>query len=118
MRTIDITAKQFEITPAIRERIESRFDKLQRFDIDIINNHVVIGKEKNLTHIEVTCSIPNNQLFAKAEAEDLYAAINKVGQKLERQLTRHLHKDEAHRSARSGKEQCREGTIGAITDAA
>ena len=54
--------------------------------------------------IEATAGIPNGKLFAQAEHEDLYAAITELGQKLERQLTRHIEKPIARRAAASAKE--------------
>jgi ribosome-associated inhibitor A len=91
------------ITDAIRARVESRFEKLSRFDVPLINPHVIITSEPNSFKIEANITIPNNQLFAEADHEDLYAAINQLGQKLERQLNRYLKKPVAHRGTRSGK---------------
>ncbi|MNF43950.1 Ribosome-associated inhibitor A [compost metagenome] len=54
--------------------------------------------------VEATAGIPNGKLFAQAEHEDLYAAITDLGQKLERQLTRHIEKPIARRGAAVVKE--------------
>ncbi|RCU49219.1 MULTISPECIES: ribosome hibernation-promoting factor, HPF/YfiA family [Corallincola] len=108
---IEITAKHIEITEALRERIESRFDKLERLDISLINPHVILSQEKKLHQIEASITVPNDKIFAKAEHEDMYAAINLLGQRLERQLNRYQHKPSAHRGSRSGKDQCRQGLI-------
>ena len=108
---IDITSKAIDVTPAIRERIESRFAKLERLQVPLITPQVIITKEGLAFIIEAKIGIPNGQLFAQAEHEDLYAAVTLLGQKLERQLTRHSSKPAAHRSARSGKEQCRAGEL-------
>ncbi|GAA5217485.1 ribosome hibernation-promoting factor, HPF/YfiA family [Corallincola platygyrae] len=120
---IEITAKHLELTDSIRARIESRFSKLERLDIALINPHVIITQEKKLHQIEASITVPNDKIFAKAEHEDMYAAINLLGQRLERQLNRYQHKPSAHRGARSGKNQCRDGVIAGepieeITDAA
>lgn len=101
---IEITSKIIDITPAIRERIESRFEKLERLQVPLITPHVIISKERLMYNIEATAGIPNGKLFAQAEHEDLYAAITDLGQKLERQLTRHIEKPIARRSAAVGKE--------------
>ena len=42
---IDITSKVVEITPTIRERIESRLAKLGRLQVDLITPQIIIGKE-------------------------------------------------------------------------
>ena len=110
---VEITSKIIDITPAIRERIESRFDKLERLQVPLIKPHVTIGKEGQTFVVDATISIPSGTLFAQASHEDLYAAVTEVGQKLERQLNRHTDKPQAHRSVRSGKEQCRTDPVDA-----
>ncbi|MCU7994984.1 ribosome-associated translation inhibitor RaiA [Shewanella glacialipiscicola] len=94
---LKITSKQLEVTAPIRERIESRFEKLSRHDVQMINPHVTITEEKPGFKIEASVGIPNGELFAQAKHENLYTAINAMGQKLEKQLNRITHKPEALR---------------------
>ncbi len=94
-----ITSKDFEVTTPIRERIESRLEKLSRHDIQLINPHVIITQEKQGFKVEASVGIPNNKLFAHATDDDLYAAINALGQKLEKQLNKLNHKAEGSRRA-------------------
>ncbi|WP_299794015.1 ribosome hibernation-promoting factor, HPF/YfiA family [uncultured Shewanella sp.] len=94
-----ITSKHLEVTALIRERIEARLEKLSRHDVQLINPHVIITQEKQLFKIETSVGIPNNKLFAQAKHEDLYSAINAMGQKLEKQLNKLTHKPEAQRTA-------------------
>lgn len=96
---IKITSKDFDVTAPIRERIESRLEKLSRHDIQLINPHIIIVQEKQGFKIEASVGIPNNKLFAQATDKDLYAAINAMGQKLEKQLNRLNHKPEGLRRA-------------------
>lgn len=93
-----ITSKNLEVTPLIRERIQTRLDKLSRHDVQLINPHVIIVQEKQSFKIEASIGIPNHKLFAQAKNEDLYSAINAMGQKLEKQLNRLTHKPEAQRN--------------------
>ena len=101
---IEMTSKIIDITPAIRERIESRFEKLERLQVPLITPHVIISKERLMYIVEATAGIPNGKLFAQAEHEDLYAAITDLGQKLERQLNRPIEKPLARRAAVVGKD--------------
>lgn len=78
---IEITSKIIDITPAIRERIESRFEKLERLQVPLITPHVIVSKERLMFTVEASAGIPNGKLFAQAEHEDLYAAINETGAK-------------------------------------
>lgn len=86
---IDITSKSIDITPTIRERIETRFAKLEKTQIPLIKPQFIITKEKLSYKVEAKVGIPNGQLFASDVNEDLYLAINNLGQKLERQLRRY-----------------------------
>jgi ribosome-associated inhibitor A len=107
---LKITSKHLEVTAPIRDRVESRFDKLARHDVQLINPHVIIIQEKQLFKIETSVGIPHGELFAQAKHENLYTAITAMGQKLEKQLNRLIHKPEAQRHASLTR------TPGTITD--
>ncbi|MDR9828043.1 ribosome-associated translation inhibitor RaiA [Vibrio sp. FNV 38] len=95
---INMTGKNIELTSAIRAHIESKFKKLEKWQVDIIGCQATISEEPNKQKkIEAVISIPKGQLIASASQEDLYAAINEVEQKLERQLNKLRHKPEARR---------------------
>lgn len=98
---IDITSKSIDITETIRERIHARFAKLEKPQIPLIKPQVIITKEKLNFKVEAKIGVPNGQLFASDQNEDLYAAINGLGQKLERQLRKHHNKPIAERVDRS-----------------
>ncbi|WP_019934204.1 ribosome hibernation-promoting factor, HPF/YfiA family [Oceanimonas smirnovii] len=96
--SIAISSQVIDITPAIRERIESRFEKLNRRQIALITPHVMIQKEGLNYLVEASAGVPGETLFAQAEDENLYAAINDLGHKLERQLTKYAEKPLAQRA--------------------
>ena len=96
--SITITSNVIDISPAIRERIESRFEKLNRRQVALISPHVIIQKEGQNYLVEATAGVPNDTLFAQAEDENLYAAIKELGQRLERQLNRYADKPLAQRT--------------------
>ncbi|MGL5948658.1 MAG: ribosome hibernation-promoting factor, HPF/YfiA family [Aeromonas sp.] len=105
---IEITSKIVDITPAIRERITSRFAKLERLQVPLITPHVIVAKERMMYIVEASAGMANGKLFAQAEHEDLYAAINDLGQKLERQLNRYTDKPLSRRADPSAKESVSE----------
>ncbi|MFQ6371307.1 ribosome hibernation-promoting factor, HPF/YfiA family [Shewanella sp. YIC-542] len=100
---LKITSKEFNVTEAIRNRIESRLEKLDRYDVQLINPHVIIHTDGPLFKIETSIKLNNGQLFAQAKHQNLYAAINAMGQKLEKQLNRLTHKP-AKRTLLTGAE--------------
>lgn len=94
---LKITSKHLDVTAPIRKRIESRFAKLAQFDVQLINPHIIITQEKTLFKIEASVKIPQGELFAQSKHEDLYAGINEMGKKLQKQLDKITHKPESQR---------------------
>ncbi|MCK3658699.1 ribosome-associated inhibitor A [Pasteurellaceae bacterium Pebbles2] len=96
--TLNIASKQMDITPAIRAHIEDRLAKLEKWQTQLINPHFVLSKIPQGFSVEATIGTPNGNLFASAEADDMYKAINEVEVKLEKQLNKLQHKGEARRA--------------------
>lgn len=112
---IEITCKQITITDSMRNKIEERFEKLEKHQIPFIKPHCIITKENKKFKIETTIGVPQGKIFAHAEHTDLYVAIGHLFQKIERQLNKHVHKSEAARAKNNGKDQCRSGEISGET---
>ncbi|MBJ7224008.1 MULTISPECIES: ribosome-associated translation inhibitor RaiA [unclassified Brenneria] len=102
--SINITSKQMDITPAIRQHVEDRLSKLDKWQAHLINPHIILSKEPQGFVVDATISTPNGPLVASAKHDDMYAAINELIAKLERQLNKVQHKGEARRAAAGVKE--------------
>ena len=96
--TLNITSKQMEITPAIREHVEGRLAKLEKWHTQLISPHFVLSKVPNGFSVEASIGTPLGNLLATATADDMYKAINEVEEKLERQLNKLQHKAESRRA--------------------
>ena len=96
--TPNITSKQMEITPAIREHVEERLAKLVKWQTQLINPHFVLNKVPNGFAVEASIGTPLGNLLASATSDDMYKAINEVEEKLERQLNKLQHKSESRRA--------------------
>ena len=96
--TLNITSKQMEITPAIREHVEGRLAKLEKWHTQLINPHFVLSKVPSGFSVEASIGTPLGNLLATATADDMYKAINEVEEKLERQLNKLQHKGESRRA--------------------
>ena len=96
--TLNITSKQMEITPAIREHVEERLAKLDKWQTQLINPHFVLNKVPNGFTVEASIGTPLGNLLASATSADMYKAINEVEEKLERQLNKLQHKSESRRA--------------------
>ena len=90
---IEITGHHLEITAALRDFINKKFEKLMSHFDHIIKVHVVLDVEKLRQIAKATMSVRGNELHASAEAEDLYAAVDLLMGKLHRQLQEHKDKE-------------------------
>ena len=97
--TMNITSKQMEITPAIRQHVADRLAKLDKWQ-----THIILSKEPQGFVADATINTPNGHLVASAKHEDMYTAINDLINKLERQLNKVQHKGEARRATTSVKD--------------
>ncbi|MBI4827368.1 MAG: ribosome-associated translation inhibitor RaiA [Nitrospinae bacterium] len=94
---ITITGHQIEITPALRQYTEEKVAKVRRYLNTTINAHVVLKVEK-LTHIaEVTIHANGVDLHGEERTDNLYAAIDTVMDKIDRQAKKFKGKIEGKR---------------------
>lgn len=89
---INFTGHQIDLTDALRNFAEEKFSKLSRHFDRITQINVVFGVEKINQTAEATIHVPGTNLHAKAEAADVYAAVDLVIDKLKTQLTKYKEK--------------------------
>jgi len=89
---LNITGHHVDITPAIRDYVVNKLDRIERHFDNVGKVHVVLGVEKNVQRAEATVHVTGNDLFAVAEDENLYAAIDALSDKLDRQIIKHKEK--------------------------
>ncbi len=94
---ISFTGHNVEVTSALREFTEEKFNKLERHFDKITSIHVVFDIEKLTQIAEASVQIARAELHARAESEDMYSAIDALIDKLDRQLIKHKEKMRAHR---------------------
>ncbi|MCW8194382.1 ribosome-associated translation inhibitor RaiA [Proteobacteria bacterium 005FR1] len=94
---INTSGHQLELTPAIKDYVESRFQKLERHNDRITNVSVILSVDKLEQKAEATVHASGKDFFANASAEDLYAAIDLLSDKLDRQLIKRKEKLNNHR---------------------
>lgn len=89
---ITFTSQQFEITPALRQFANEKFQRLQRHYNRITNINITFLMEKLDNIAEATIRIPGESLHASSKSTDIYSAIDTLIDKLDRQLKRHKEK--------------------------
>ncbi|GGI79618.1 ribosome hibernation promoting factor [Shewanella gelidii] len=93
---INLTGHHIEITESLREYVNSKFSKLERHFDQINNVHVVLNVEKKQQKAEARLHLKGTEVFAIAENADMYAAIDSLIDKLDRQVIRHKEKLTKH----------------------
>lgn len=94
---IDITGHHVEITEPLREYVNTKFARLERHFDNVVDVHVILTVEKLDQRAEATLSLSGAKLFADATNEDMYAAIDALTDKLDRQVVKHKEKRADHR---------------------
>lgn len=103
---IDVTGRHVEITESLKSYVDTKFQRLERHFEHINNTHVILSVEKDRQKAEATVHVNRGNLFADDEQENMYAAIDGLIDKLDRQLKKHKEKlTDHHRGEGSLKEQ-------------
>ncbi len=92
---LNVSGHHVEVTDPLREYVSSKFERLQRHFDQITNTEVTLVVEKLVQKAEATIHISGADIFAAAESEDMYAAIDALADKLDRQLIKHKEKARA-----------------------
>jgi len=100
---IQLTGRHLEITPAIRDYVTEKFGKIKRHFDHVIDMNIILSVEKLKQKAEATIHISGKNLFVECEDENLYAAIDMLVDKLDRQVRRHKEKQNARRHDDTGK---------------
>jgi len=99
---INLTGHHMDITPALRSYVQNKFEKLERHFDHMTNVHVILTVEKERQIAEATIHVNRGNLFADAESADMYAAIDSLIDKLDRQVKKHKEKLNDHRPGEGG----------------
>lgn len=89
---LNLTGHHIDITPALRDYVREKLDRLERHFDQVTDIHVILSVEKLRHKAEATLGVTGNSLFADAVEEDMYAAIDALADKLDRQLKKHKDK--------------------------
>ena len=103
---INVTGHHVDITDPLRNYVSEKFERLERHFDHVTDVHVVLSVEKLRQTAEATMHISGGKLFADSTEEDMYAAIDGLTDKLDRQLKKHKEKiTDHHRSEGAMKKQ-------------
>jgi putative sigma-54 modulation protein len=95
---INLTGHHVDITDALKGYVDNKFERLARHFDHVIDVHVILSVEKLRQKAEATLHVNGAKVFADSVHEDMYAAIDTLIDKLDRQVLRHKEKKITHRS--------------------
>ena len=98
---INVSGQHIEVTKSMRDYVTSKMERLERHFDQVTNVHAVLSVEKQRQMAEATIHINGATVFANAENEDMYAAIDALVDKLDRQIKKYKEKRSDHHRAES-----------------
>jgi putative sigma-54 modulation protein len=93
---INITGHHVEVTQAIRDYVTSKLDRVIRHFDNVTSISVILTVEKLTHNAEVTLHVRGKDIFVESEDTDMYAAIDSMADKLDRQVLKYKHKHHDH----------------------
>ncbi|WP_372762191.1 ribosome hibernation promoting factor [Pseudoalteromonas sp.] len=93
---LNLTGRHVDITDSLRDYVNNKFAKLQRHTDHITKVYVILDVEKLTQKAEATLHVSGGELFASTEHQDMYAAIDSLIDKLDRQVIKHKEKLARH----------------------
>ena len=83
---IKLTGHHIEITQALRDYVYSKLERIERHFENVTSVHVILSVEKLRQKAEATIHVAGGDIFADSVDEDMYAAIDELIDKIDRQI--------------------------------
>jgi putative sigma-54 modulation protein len=99
-----IHGNHIDVTPALQGYVASKLARIERHFDKVIDATVQLTVEKVRQRAEITLRLRGNNIHVEAVDEDMYAAIDALVDKLDRQVLRHKDRLQ-HHSAEAAKRQ-------------
>jgi len=93
---LSISGHHLDVSEALKNYVTEKFLRLERHFDHVIDVHVILSVEKLVQKAESTVQVNGAKLFAEDSQDDLYAAIDGLIDKLDRQIIRHKEKLSDH----------------------
>ena len=98
---IDIHGNQIEVTPALRDYVHDKLARVARHFDHHLDTRVILSVDKLEQKAEATLGTAGRTLFAEAAAQDMYAAIDLLSDKLDRLVLKQKEKMTDHHRGES-----------------
>jgi ribosome hibernation promoting factor len=102
---LTVTGHHVDITPAIRDYVTQKIGRITRHFDQVIDVSVTLSVEKLRQKVEASIHVSGKDIFVQTGDADMYAAIDSLVDKLDRQIIRHKEKRNGRREDGTGKRQ-------------
>ena len=96
---LSISGHHIDITPALRSYIETKMERVMRHCDQVIDASVVLTLEKLRHRAEAVLRVPNKEICVVGDQEDMYAPIDEMIDKLDRQVLKYKERAFDHQHA-------------------
>lgn len=93
---INLHGHHVDLTDPLKTYVNDKFTRLSRHFDHITSTQVTLSVEKNRQRAEATIRFSGGEVFADCTESDMYAAIDLLIDKLDRQILRHKEKIKDH----------------------
>jgi putative sigma-54 modulation protein len=102
---LNLIGHQLEITPALRSHVSDKLSRIRRHFDHVIDVHVTLSTNRVGQRAEASLHLPGKEIHCECEQADLYAAIDLLIDKLDRQVLKYkdLHYGRPAGSSRHGE---------------
>ncbi len=93
---LSITGHHLEVTPALRDYVTQKVERIRRHFDRVIDVKVLLTVDKLVQKAEITLHVKGKEIHVTSEDNDLYAAIDALTDKLDRQVVKYKEKVSSH----------------------
>lgn len=108
---ITITGRKLTVGEDLKEHVQKRVDRFNKYSRDLIEAHVVLEVEKYRKNAEVSVFGKSLKITEKSTGETMFAAVDDVCSRVERALRRYKDKVKAHRKKDTDKYNLEENDV-------
>ncbi len=102
---LSVTGHHVEVSAPLREYVANKIEKIERHFDHVSDVHCILTVEKLRHKAEATINVNGGTIYADATEEDMYAAIDGLVDKLDRQVKKYKEKMADHHARDSHKRQ-------------
>jgi putative sigma-54 modulation protein len=93
---LQMTGHQLDISPALRSYVTEKLARVTRHFDQVMDVNVILSVVKLEQKVEASVHVSGRDFFVESVNEDMYAAIDLLADKLDRQILRHKEKNSNH----------------------